>query len=68
MQVFDRLAISGVALGAVFLWNLLEWRRLHRALQHLCGQLVDLLPTFILGRWVFGTSIVEHWILGRWVF
>ena len=46
------VAVSWVALEAFF-WDQLERRHLHRARLLLCGRVVDI-PTFILGRWVFG--------------
>jgi hypothetical protein len=64
VQVFDKIAVCWiVVLGASFFWDRLERRRLHRTLRLLCGDLVDMLPTFILGRWVFGSWLLD---VGDW--
>jgi hypothetical protein len=70
MQVLQSSYDQWGCLGSLvfFSWGQLERQIPFRALRLLCSKLVDILPTFILERWVFGSSIVEHWILGRWVF
>jgi hypothetical protein len=60
MQALDEVAVGWiVVLEPSSFWDQLERRRLHRALRLLCGELVDMFPTFILGRWVFGCWLLD---------